>query len=148
MFELRQVSAGAELVEDVVVPLTVRLNQTSVSVPRFGRPGAPQPACSQTTWKTTLDFSRRYVLMLAPVMRYRLSKLISVYFPKRLLLSFLVVFAFPIAWRGTPLQVGNSEAGCEPQVRHTSVIGLEARTLSSTRALLPDLLTTAKYLMA
>lgn len=86
--------------------------------------------------------------MLAPVMRYLRSKLISVYFPKRLLLSFLVVFAFPIAWRGTPLQVGNSEAGWEPQMCHTSVTGLEARTLSSTRALLPDLLTTAKYLMA
>lgn len=147
MFELRQVSAGAELVEDVVVPLTVRLNETSGSVPRFGQPGPSRP-CSQTTWKTTLDFSKRYVLMLAPVMRYLRSKLISVYFPKRLLLSFLVVFAFPIAWRGTPLQVGNSEAGCEPQTCHTSVIGLEARTLSSTRALLPDLLTTAKYLMA
>lgn len=30
----------------------------------------------------------------------------------------------------------------------TSVIGLDARTLSSTRVLLPDLLTTAKYLIA
>lgn len=86
--------------------------------------------------------------MLAPVMRYRRSKLISVYFPKRLLLSFLVVFAFPIAWRETPLQAGNSEAVGSPQLCRTSVIGLEARTLSSTRALLPDLLTTAKYLMA
>lgn len=38
--------------------------------------------------------------MLAPMMRYLLSKLISVYFPKRLLLSFLVVLAFPIACRG------------------------------------------------
>lgn len=86
--------------------------------------------------------------MLAPVMRYRRSKLISVYFPKRLLLSFLVVLAFPIAWRETPLQAGNSEAVGKPQLCHTSVIGLEARTLSSTRALLPDLLTTAKYLIA
>lgn len=31
---------------------------------------------------------------------------------------------------------------------HTSVTGLDARTLSSTRVLLPDLLTTAKYLIA
>lgn len=85
--------------------------------------------------------------MLAPMIRYFLSKLISVYFPKRLLLSFLVVFAFPIACRGPPPQVGDSET-CEPHPRHTSVIGLDARTLSSTRALLPDLLTTAKYLMA
>lgn len=30
----------------------------------------------------------------------------------------------------------------------TSVMGLDARTLSSTRVVLPDLLTTAKYLMA
>ena len=30
----------------------------------------------------------------------------------------------------------------------TSVMGLEARTLSSTLVLLPDLLTTAKYLIA
>lgn len=87
--------------------------------------------------------------MLAPMIRYLLSKLISVYFPKRLLLSFLVVFAFPIAWRGTPpLQVRNSEIARKPRPCHTSVIGLDARTLSSTRALLPDLLTTAKYLMA
>lgn len=35
--------------------------------------------------------------MLAPMIWYFLSKLISVYFPNRLLLSFLVVFAFPIA---------------------------------------------------
>ena len=34
------------------------------------------------------------------------------------------------------------------QGNHTSVIGLDARTLSSTRVLLPDLLTTAKYLIA
>lgn len=33
------------------------------------------------------------------------------------------------------------------QGNHTSVIGLDARTLSSTRVLLPDLLTTAKYLI-
>lgn len=130
----------------MVVPLVVCLNETSASVPRSGQPG---PVRSQTTWKTTLDFSSRYVLMLAPMMRYLLSKLISVYFPKRLLLSFLVVFAFPMAWRGTPpCQVRNSERACEPRLCHTSVMGLEARTLSSTRALLPDLLTTAKYLMA
>lgn len=131
----------------MVVPLVVCLNETSASVPRFGQPGL---AWSQTTWKTTLDFSSRYVLMLAPMMRYFLSKLISVYFPKRLLLSFRVVFAFPIAWRGTPPpQVRNSERACViPRLCHTSVIGLDARTLSSTRALLPDLLTTAKYLMA
>ena len=36
--------------------------------------------------------------MLAPMMRYLLSKLISVYFPNLLLLSFLVVLALPIAW--------------------------------------------------
>lgn len=35
--------------------------------------------------------------MLAPMIWYLLSKLISVYFPNRLLLSFLVVFAFPMA---------------------------------------------------
>lgn len=42
MFELRQVSAGAQLVEDVVVPLTVRLNETSPSVPRSGQPAPSQ----------------------------------------------------------------------------------------------------------
>lgn len=35
--------------------------------------------------------------MFAPMMWYRRLKPISIYFPKRLLLSFLVVFAFPIA---------------------------------------------------
>lgn len=35
--------------------------------------------------------------MFAPMMLYRRLKPISIYFPKRLLLSFLVVFAFPIA---------------------------------------------------
>ena len=107
MLELRLARAGAQLVEDVIVPLVVRLKETSGSVAGFGQPGL---AWTQSTWKTTRDFSSRYVLMLAPVMRYLLSKLISVYLPKRLLLSFLVVFAFPMAWRGTPpLQVRNSE---------------------------------------
>lgn len=41
-----------------------------------------------------------------------------------------------------------SWAGLLVQWTHTSVIGLDARTLSSTRVLLPDLLTTAKYLIA
>ncbi len=50
------------------------------------------------TWNTTLDFSSRYVLMLAPMMWCFLSNPISMYFPKRLLLSFLVVLAFPIAY--------------------------------------------------
>lgn len=47
------------------------------------------------TWNTTLDFSRRYVLMFAPMMSPFLPKPISIYFPKRLLLSFRVVLAFP-----------------------------------------------------
>lgn len=112
VFELRLVSAGAELVEDVIVALVVRLEETSASVPGLRRLGR---LWSQTTWKTTLDFSSRYVLMLAPMMRYFLSKLISVYFPNRLLLSFLVVFAFPIAWRGPPpLQVRNPEGARGP----------------------------------
>lgn len=34
--------------------------------------------------------------MLAPRIRYLLSKPISMYFPKRLLLSFRVVLAFPM----------------------------------------------------
>lgn len=51
------------------------------------------------TWKTTLDFSRRYVLMFAPMMSPFLPKPISIYFPKRLLLSFRVVLAFPIDCR-------------------------------------------------
>lgn len=37
---------------------------------------------------------------------------------------------------------------CVQSLDRTSVIGLDARTLSSTRVLLPDLLTTAKYLIA
>lgn len=49
------------------------------------------------TWNTTLDFSSRYVRMLAPMIWYLLSKPIWMYFPKRLLLSLRVVFAFPIA---------------------------------------------------
>lgn len=53
--------------------------------------------CVAVTWNTTLDFSRRYVLRFAPIILYLLSKLISVYFPNRLLLSFRVVFALPIA---------------------------------------------------
>lgn len=107
--------------------------------------------------------------MLAPMIWYFLSKLISVYFPNRLLLSFLVVFAFPIACEKTTschqvsfsiyLNVVTSHfrikqwgvllySGLLAQWNHTSVMGLDARTLSSTRVLLPDLLTTAKYLMA
>lgn len=49
------------------------------------------------TWKTTLDFSSRYVLMLAPTIWFLSSKLISVYFPNRLLLSLRVVLALPTA---------------------------------------------------
>lgn len=51
----------------------------------------------ELTWKTTLDFSSRYVLMFAPMMSPFLPKPISMYFPKRLLLSFRVVLAFPMA---------------------------------------------------
>lgn len=39
--------------------------------------------------------------MVAPRTRYSWLKQISTYFPKRLLLSFLVVLAFPKAWSGT-----------------------------------------------
>lgn len=59
MFELRQVSAGAELVEDVVVPLAVRLNETSGSVP--GQPDRPsRPALKlpgKSPWISPRDTS-------------------------------------------------------------------------------------------
>lgn len=46
---------------------------------------------------TDRDFSRRYVRMLAPIMWSVLLKPIWMYLPNRLLLSFRVVFAFPMA---------------------------------------------------
>lgn len=53
------------------------------------------------TWNTTLDFSKRQVLILAPMIRYLFIKTnLSLYFPKRLAcLSFLVVLAFPMDWK-------------------------------------------------
>lgn len=69
----------------------------------------------QLTWKTTRDFSSRYVLMLAPMMWYRRLKPIWMYFPKRLLLSFRVVLAFPMAcW--TDGQCQQQQSLCELKV--------------------------------
>lgn len=101
------------------------------------------------TWKTTLDFSRRYVLMLAPTMSPFLPKPISIYFPKRLLLSFLVVLAFPIACGEQMWLRGKSSllSAKSPQPSFTSIIGLEARTLSSTLVCCAAPPTTAKYLI-
>lgn len=106
------------------------------------------------TWKTTLDFSRRYVLMFAPMMSPFLPKPISMYFPKRLLLSFRVVLAFPIdcrhkhrlfaSWKRSRTDSKNSYSSV---TSITSIIGLEARTLSSTLVCCAAPPTTAKYLM-
>lgn len=49
------------------------------------------------TWRQTRDFSSRYCSILAPSMAPRLSKWISMYFPKRLELSLRMVLAFPNA---------------------------------------------------
>lgn len=48
-------------------------------------------------WKTILDLSKRYVLILAPTISLVLSNKISMYFPNRDELSFRVVFALPNA---------------------------------------------------
>ena len=49
------------------------------------------------TWRQTLDFSRRYCSTRAPSMAPPLVKLMSMYFPKRLELSFRIVLALPKA---------------------------------------------------
>jgi len=53
--------------------------------------------CRNRKTVTNRDFSRRYVRMLAPIMWSLLLKQIWMYLPNRLLLSFRVVFAFPMA---------------------------------------------------
>lgn len=52
---------------------------------------------SLLTWRQTLDFSSRYCSTRAPSMAPPLVKLMSMYFPKRLELSFRIVLAFPKA---------------------------------------------------
>jgi hypothetical protein len=49
------------------------------------------------TWYTSLDFSSKYWSMFAPSMMPLAVKWTSMYFPKRLELSFLFVFALPKA---------------------------------------------------
>lgn len=98
-----KLSGGAQLIEDVVVSLcrslkpaeTDHQHRTHPAV-RLRRTRFSIALADALTWKTTLDFSRRYVLMLAPMMSPFVPKPISIYFPKRLLLSFRVVLAFPI----------------------------------------------------
>lgn len=106
----RKFSGSAQLIEDVVVSLCRSLKQretddhqrlTSPTQQRSERPEFSISLADALTWKTTLDFSRRYVLMLAPMMSPFFPKPISIYFPKRLLLSFRVVLAFPIDCRQT-----------------------------------------------
>lgn len=106
----RKFSGSAQLIEDVVVSLCRSLKQretddhqhlTSPTQQRSEGPEFSIVMAEALTWKTTLDFSRRYVLMLAPMMSPFLPKPISIYFPKRLLLSFRVVLAFPIDCRQT-----------------------------------------------
>lgn len=107
------------------------------------------------TWKTTLDFSRRYVLMFAPMMSPFLPKPISIYFPKRLLLSFRVVLAFPIDCKTKVCEAcvvcifkekhNREDKSVQPSL--TSIMGLEARTLSSTLVCCAAPPTTAKYRM-
>lgn len=48
-------------------------------------------SCIYRTWKTSRDFSSRYVRISAPEMAYRSPKLSWMYFPKREELSFLIV---------------------------------------------------------
>lgn len=79
-----KLSGGAQLVEDVIVEERLKRTRFSIAL------------ADALTWKTTLDSSRRYVLMLAPMMSPFLPKPISMKLPKRLLLSFRVVLAFPI----------------------------------------------------
>lgn len=96
--------------------------------------------------------------MLAAMMSPCLPKPISMYFPKRLLLSFRVVLAFPMDcgqkrglfvsleshnWQEKPLFL--SDQSVQPSI--TSIIGLEARTLSSTLVCCAAPPTTAKYRM-
>lgn len=93
----RKFSGSTELIEDVVVSLCRSLKQRETDHHRH--PTSPEFSivlADALTWKTTLDFSRRYVLMLAPMMSPFFPKPISIYFPKRLLLSLRVVLAFPI----------------------------------------------------
>lgn len=101
----RKFSGSAQLIEDVVVSLCRSLKQVAINISphqqRSERPEFSIVLADALTWKTTLDFSRRYVLMLAPMMSPFLPKPISIYFPKRLLLSFRVVLAFPIDCRQT-----------------------------------------------
>lgn len=101
--------------------------------------------------------------MFAPMMSPFLPKPISIYFPKRLLLSFRVVLAFPIDCRQkyvryslfiskkkkhTQLRGKSLFLSSKPvQPSVTSIIGLEARTLSSTLVCCAAPPTTAKYLM-
>lgn len=102
IFKFWQRGWSTELVENVVVPLFLSL-QKYIDVQHMEKHKGLRlnlkkpPSCVRRTWNTTLDFSSRYVRMLAPMMWYLLSKPISIYFPKRLLLSLRVVFAFPMA---------------------------------------------------
>lgn len=70
------------------------------------------------TWKTTRDFSSKYVRISAPTMENCSEKLIWMNLPKREELSLRMVFAFPIA----------SMIGFEASTR-VSIRGLESETL-------------------
>ena len=102
--------------------------------------------------------------MVAPITRPWL-KPISMYFPKRLLLSFLVVLAFPKAWQeggfgspGAPVEANPphpsilSWAECNEKGfgtgGRTSMRGLEASTFSSMLESPRPPPTAVKYLMA
>lgn len=114
----------------------------------------------QLTWWQTRDFSRRYCSTRAPSITPSLLKKISKYFPKRLELSFRIVFAFPnAAWERTvtfELFFFISADSCCTSVHHWSTssscvdvvpssIGLDCRICSSICWWESSPLTAAKY---
>lgn len=93
--------AHQHVVKDVIVSLLRRLHmRTHVCYHKKIWLVAAQANIhpnSLPTWRHTLDFSSRYWSMRAPSMAPVLVKLMSMYFPKRLELSFRTVLALPKA---------------------------------------------------
>lgn len=131
----------------MIVPLVLCLKETSASEPRLGQPGTGPLSTDLENHPGLLQQIRPHVGSddaVPPVeadLRV-LPKTAAVVVPGGLCIpDGLERRTVASAWGFV-----NKRASLDPN--HTSVIGLDARTLSSTRALLPDLLTTAKYLMA